>query len=59
VTDKLYGRAPTASEAATEIGNLVTRILALAPVAGLYIGIEIKPAKEVETDPPHPERETE
>jgi hypothetical protein len=34
----------SASEAATEIGRLVSRIAKLAPVAGLYIGIRIEPA---------------
>lgn len=32
------------SEAAKEIGRLVTRIVKLAPVAGLHVGITIKPA---------------
>jgi hypothetical protein len=40
------------SEAATEIGNLVTRILALAPAAGLHVGIKIEPAS---TKRPSPE----
>jgi hypothetical protein len=35
----------SASEAATEIGRLVSRILAIAPEAGLYIGIKIEPAR--------------
>lgn len=34
----------TQQEAALEIGNLVARILALAPTAGLYVGIKIEPA---------------
>lgn len=31
--------------AATEIGQLVNRLLALAPTAGLYVGIKIEPAR--------------
>ncbi len=43
-------RAPVpavrAEIAAAEIGELARRILALAPVAGLYVGIKIEPAKK-------------
>lgn len=33
------------SEAAKEIGRLVSRIVELAPKAGLYVGIKIEPAR--------------
>lgn len=32
--------------AAAEIAELCSRILALAPAAGLYVGIKIQPASE-------------
>ena len=34
---------PDAKAAAEEIGRLITRILALAPDAGLYVGIKVEP----------------
>ena len=39
--------AITPAEAAAEIGRLANLILALAPRAGLYVGITIKAAKPI------------
>jgi hypothetical protein len=41
----------TDKEAAREIGRLACEIIKLAPVAGLYVGIKIEPAKPVSTPP--------
>ena len=35
----------TKAHAATEVGRLINRILALAPEAGLYIGIKVEPSE--------------